>query len=90
MVALNEIPLVMPLAEWIWSGAQSEAVTPEGCLARVPLWDAPCFSQLLSKALGVCIILGSCFNRMPIIVNMMNSKVSVLFVVRVAQHRYWR
>lgn len=69
MVALVDIPFVQPLAEWIW-GAE-DAPT---CLSEVPFISVPCFSQLMTKALGVAIILGSMLNKIPIMLNMMNSQ----------------
>jgi mannose-P-dolichol utilization defect protein 1 len=74
MVALIDIPFVRPLAEWIWGADASQEVSPEICLSQIPLISAGCFSQLLTKALGVAIILGSCLNKVPIMINMMNSQ----------------
>ena len=66
---LKDLPLVMPLANWIWS---SEA---ELCLDEIPFLGGQCFSLLLTKALGTGIILGSCLNKTPIMRNMMQSQV---------------
>lgn len=77
MVRLVDIPLVMPLAEWIWAGALSDDVSAETCLSQVPFLTSGCFSQLLSKALGVAIVLGSCLNKMPIILNMMKTRSAI-------------
>jgi mannose-P-dolichol utilization defect protein 1 len=74
MVAITDIPFVVPLAEWIWAADKSEDVSPEICLSQVPIISSGCFSQLLTKALGMAIILGSCLNKMPIMINMMNNK----------------
>jgi mannose-P-dolichol utilization defect protein 1 len=79
MVALIDIPFVLPLAEWIWGSGSSGLLSDQGvsatiCLSQIPFISAGCFSQLLTKALGVAIILGSCLNKVPIMVNMMNSQ----------------
>jgi len=69
MVALADIPFVLPMAEWVWG--EEEAQT---CLSAFPLIGASCFSQLVAKFLGIGIILASMTNKMPIMVNMMNSQ----------------
>lgn len=74
MGILNDLPLVMPLAEWVWGADASEEVSPAVCLDLVPFLSAGCFSQLLTKALGVAIILGACLNKAPIMMNMMASQ----------------
>lgn len=71
MVDLSTLPLVMPLAAWIWEGSEA---SPEVCVSEIPFLSSECFSQLVAKALGVLIILGSCVNKVPLIMNMMNSK----------------
>lgn len=73
MVRLQDLPFVMPLAEWVWGADASENVSPEICLQLVPFLSGGCFSQLLTKALGVAIILGACLNKAPIMLNMMAS-----------------
>lgn len=72
---IQDIPLVLPLAEWIWGGDKSDDVSAEICLSQLPFFNSGCFSQLLTKALGTAIILGSCLNKTPIMMNMMNNKV---------------
>jgi mannose-P-dolichol utilization defect 1 len=77
MVALADIPGVLPLAGWIWgggSGTAGEVVSPEMCLSQIPLLSGGCLSQLVAKALGVAIIVGSCLNKVPIMINMLNAK----------------
>lgn len=75
MVNLASIPLVMPLAKWVWEASENpEEVSPDMCLSQVPFLGSGCFSALLAKALGVVIILGSCVNKIPLILNMQNSK----------------
>jgi mannose-P-dolichol utilization defect protein 1 len=74
MVAVIDIPLVLPLAIWIWGVAKSDDVTPDICVEQIPFISSGCFSQLLTKALGVAIILGSCLNKIPIMLNMMKAQ----------------
>uniref|UniRef100_A0A7S4EL19 Solute carrier family 66 member 3 n=2 Tax=Pseudo-nitzschia australis TaxID=44445 RepID=A0A7S4EL19_9STRA len=69
MVALIDIPFVQPLAEWIWG--EEDAST---CLSEVPFISAACFSQLVTKGLGITIIFGSMLNKVPIMVNMIKSQ----------------
>lgn len=81
---LQDVPFVLPIAVWVWSADSSDLVSPELCLDHLPfgLGDfigGGCLSQLITKALGVAIILGSCLNKTPIMANMMNSKSSVGF-----------
>jgi mannose-P-dolichol utilization defect protein 1 len=74
MVALADIPFVMPLSEWVWGAINDDDVSPEICLSQVPLISMGCFSQLFTKALGIAIILGSCLNKIPIMLNITNSQ----------------
>jgi len=71
---LAEVPLVMPLAEWIWGGDKSE-VSPEFCLHDFHfLMNGSCFSGLFVKSIGVAIILAACLNKAPVMMNIINSK----------------
>jgi mannose-P-dolichol utilization defect 1 len=76
---LQDIPFVLPLAEWVWGADPHKDVSPINCLNLVPyglgifLSDG-CFSVLLAKALGVAILLGACANKVPIMLNMWNSQ----------------
>jgi mannose-P-dolichol utilization defect protein 1 len=74
MMEFVEIPFIRPLAEWIWGADASDEVSPEICLSQIPFISSGCFSQLLTKALGMAIIVGSCLNKAPIIINMMKSQ----------------
>eukprot|EP00934_Nitzschia_sp_Nitz4_P003912 Nitzschia sp. Nitz4//scaffold347_size17400//11893//12750//NITZ4_008836-RA/size17400-augustus-gene-0.35-mRNA-1//-1//CDS//3329548669//3902//frame0 len=74
MFAIKDIPLVLPLAEWIWGGDKSEDVSAQICLSLLPFFSSGCWSQLITKALGTAIILGSCLNKTPIMMNMAGSK----------------
>jgi len=66
MVGLIDIPFVQPLAEWIWG--EGDAST---CLSEL---SVPCFSQLVTKAFGIVIIMASMLNKIPIMRNMNNSQ----------------
>jgi hypothetical protein len=72
---LEDIPLVMPLAQWVWGEAKADGVSAKSCLRQFPFLHTGCFSQLLTKALGTAIILGSCLNKTPIMMNMTTNKV---------------
>jgi mannose-P-dolichol utilization defect protein 1 len=74
MVVLADIPFVLPLAEWVWGAVKEDDVSPEICFSQVPFISMGCFSHLFTKALGVAIILGSCLNKTPIMINIMNSQ----------------
>ena len=74
MVAWADIPFVLPLAEWIWGADKSADVTPEICLSQIPLISIGCLTQLITKGLGVAIIFGSCLNKTPIMINILNSQ----------------
>jgi len=71
---LEDIPLVLPLAEWIWGGDKSDDVSAKICLSEMPFLSPGCSSQLLTKALGTAIILGSCLNKTPIMMNMISNQ----------------
>ena len=57
MVNLIDIPFVKEISEWIW-GKDDGAATK--CLTS---FSSPCFSQLVTKLLGVAIIGGSMLNK---------------------------
>jgi len=67
-VNLIDIPFVKEISEWIW-GKDDGAATK--CLTS---FSSPCFSQLVTKLLGVAIIGGSMLNKVPIMVNMMKNR----------------
>lgn len=74
MVTLAELPLVMPLANFVWGGDKSE-VSPEFCLESVNfIMDGSCFSRLLVKGIGIAIIAAACLNKAPVMRNIINSK----------------
>ena len=69
MVKLIDIPFVQPLADWVWGEKDSPV-----CLSELPLLGVDCFSQLVTKAFGIVIILASMLNKIPIMRNMYNSQ----------------
>jgi len=61
--------LMKSLAEWIWGADNSTA-----CLQEVPFLGMDCFSQLVTKAVGILIIVASMLNKIPIMRNMKKSQ----------------
>ena len=62
------------MADWIWSGDPNKQVSPKICRMAFPLTNGSCLSKLTVKGLGIAIIAGACFNKMPIMLNILNSK----------------
>lgn len=85
---LEDIPFVLPLAEWMWSMEEeqeeanpvSSLSAPQFCLSLVESLDIPnflqsaCFTQAVSKLSGIGIIVGACFNKAPTVLNMLEAK----------------
>jgi mannose-P-dolichol utilization defect 1 len=69
---LVKIPLIVSLANWLWK--DDIEATPQQCLQSLPLLASPCWRGLLVKSLGIAMILGACFNKLPVIINMKNTK----------------
>jgi hypothetical protein len=74
MKFLLDVPIVMFLADWIWGQDPSDQVSPELCIETLPFMSSGCSSQLAVKGLGIAIIGGACFNKAPIMVNILNTK----------------
>ena len=74
MKFLLDIPFVMALAEWVWSEAEAEDVSPQICISNLPLMNSGCWGGLAVKGLGIGIILGSCLNKAPMVYNIWTSK----------------
>jgi mannose-P-dolichol utilization defect protein 1 len=72
MEFLLDVPLVVSLAEWVWGGDPD--VSPDFCVKNLPFMNLECWSRLIVKGLGIAIILGSCLNKAPVMVNIMNAK----------------
>ena len=83
---LTDIPLVLPMADWVWTLEEGESVTqqsisaPEFCLSLIESLDvfnflqSACFAQAVSKLSGIGIIVGACFNKAPTVLNMLEAK----------------
>ena len=69
MGALAENPLLISAATWIWGDEGSTT-----CLDSLPYFPPGCLSQLLSKGIGIGIILSSCINKAPVLRNIIQSK----------------
>ena len=87
MVKIEDIPFVLPIANWIWGQHPSTVVDDETdhndtvsgriCLQQFPLLSIACWKGLFVKGLGVMIILGSTFNKLPIMINILKSKSAI-------------
>jgi mannose-P-dolichol utilization defect protein 1 len=71
MKFLLDMPFVMSIAALIWG--EESSVSPDVCVGGFPFMLADCWSQLVVKGLGVGIILGSCLNKAPIMINVIRS-----------------
>jgi hypothetical protein len=74
MKFLLDVPLVMSLAAWTWGQNSDDQVSAELCVETLPFMNGGCWSQLVVKGLGIAIIAGACFNKAPIMINILNSK----------------
>jgi mannose-P-dolichol utilization defect 1 len=63
------------LASYIWGN--DPLVAPEQCITSLPWMPEACWSRLMVKLLGLAIILGSCLNKFPIILNIINTRTTV-------------
>ena len=88
MVQLVDIPFVLPIAIWIWGNNDKDTevgddsidggISATICLTQISNFymTSNCFSQLIAKGIGVCIILASCMNKTPIMKNMLTTSSS--------------
>jgi len=74
MSFLLDVPFVLSLATWVWGGDPAADTSAELCIQALPWMTTSCWSRLLVKGLGIGIILGSCLNKMPIMLNIWNTK----------------
>ncbi len=75
MSALLDIPFVLTLATWAWGGESDDPmVGPEVCIESLPFMNGGCWNRLIAKALGIAIIAGAFLNKVPIMLNIINSK----------------
>lgn len=70
--SLLKIPLVVSISEWLWE--EDSTVTPHECLDSLPFLMSPCWRALMAKGIGIAMILAACVNKLPVIINIMNSK----------------
>jgi mannose-P-dolichol utilization defect 1 len=71
-VRVVEIPLVVSLGNWLWK--DDAKASPQQCLESLPLLAAPCWRGIVVKGVGIAMILASCVNKLPVIINMRNTK----------------
>lgn len=68
----------MAVAEYIWTRTDDDndesMTSPHLCVSSFPFMPGGCWSQLIPKVLGMLIILGACFNQVPMMLNLYNSK----------------
>ena len=62
------------LARWVWEDDPDPTVSPEVCLEAIPFMPEGCWGRLIAKGLGIGIILGACISKVPMIVNLWQSK----------------
>ncbi len=80
MKFLLDIPLVMSLANWVWGNTsagtaqEDTTITPSFCVEHLFQFNVECWTKLIIKGLGIAIILGSCLNKTPVMMNLYRSK----------------
>jgi mannose-P-dolichol utilization defect 1 len=75
MTFLLDVQGVKTFASYIWGN--DPLVTPEQCITTLPWMPEACWSRLLVKLLGLAIIVGSCLNKFPIILNIISTKSTI-------------
>ena len=82
----SDLPFVATvLAPWVWSvqdeDASDASCSPFLCLDYIDhlrlqafLMESDCFSQLVTKILGVVMIVGAFFNKAPTILNLLHAQ----------------
>lgn len=79
MMEVGDFPFVASLAHWIWGRCQSDqdinyTISPEICLNQIPFLSWHCLEPIITKFAGVGIIVGSCFNKAPTILNLFQAR----------------
>lgn len=74
---LKESQLVIYLANWLWLSSTDNTVSPEICLETIPFLTSPCLTTLLTKLLGLGMIVGACLNKAPILLNIFKTKSTI-------------
>lgn len=65
------------LATWAWGNDINvdSGISADFCLENIfPIPPTPCIIALVMKTLGICIILGACLNKAPVINNILRNK----------------
>jgi mannose-P-dolichol utilization defect 1 len=70
--AVVDSPLFVSLGNWVWK--DDSVASPQQCLHSLPLLAGPCWKGLLTKGVGMAIIVASCVNKLPVILNMRNTR----------------
>jgi mannose-P-dolichol utilization defect 1 len=81
-MVIIENAVVQAIAGWIWGSQASDLSNsnppvdslPQLCLSSLIFMPQICWSMLVTKLIGVAIILASCLNKAPVIANIQNSK----------------
>lgn len=68
--------IVYSLADWVWGGDDESDTDPTKCLESFPMMNSACWTQLAVKGIGVAIILGACLNKLPVLLNLVNTQSS--------------
>ena len=74
MIEVTKMPAVVALADWVWGTDPSDDISPDICLESLPFLSGDCFPGLFVKFIGIAIILASCLNKVPVMMNIINSK----------------
>ncbi|CAB9504143.1 Mannose-P-dolichol utilization defect 1 protein [Seminavis robusta] len=88
MISLSSLPLVTPLARWMWTLDAEDSTTTTAaaedlyvtCLHQVEtlaVYDFAtkgCLSVAASRILGIGIIVAACFNKAPTLMNMLEAQ----------------
>ena len=85
MIQLRDIPFVLPIAIWVWGigsskedDANANNISADICLTGINfIVNQSCFSQLIAKGIGICIIIASCINKTPIMKNIIQTNSSL-------------
>mmetsp|Transcript_30102 Transcript_30102/g.36774 ORF Transcript_30102/g.36774 Transcript_30102/m.36774 type:complete len:259 (+) Transcript_30102:144-920(+) len=66
--------LLEKLAQWAWGGSTpTPEITPAYCLSTLPLLPIPCLSPLITKLIGIAIIIGATLNKAPVVFNVLST-----------------
>lgn len=75
MFRIQELSFINSFGQWIWGNAPNPEVSPDICLAGLPLQlTKDCWMQVIVKLMGLAMILGACLNKAPTLANIVQSK----------------